>query len=97
MQRNFTSNLALCATLSLAQASRLLQQQVYNDIDTVGTMIGDDGQFEIVMDKPMNKYSAPNMTMAQTMQQTENEHSCTFVMDRHKTTKAEDFYTIVNN
>jgi hypothetical protein len=30
MQRNFTSNLALCATLSLAQASRLLQQDLIN-------------------------------------------------------------------
>ena len=71
MQRNFTSNLALCATLSLAQASRLLQQQVYNDIDTMGFMIGSDDQFEIDMEDPWMKYSAPNnMTMAQTMQQT---------------------------
>jgi hypothetical protein len=44
MQRSFTSNLALCATLSLAQASRLLLQYEIDgmDLGSYAVMTGSD-------------------------------------------------------
>jgi hypothetical protein len=64
---------------------------------------GEMKEFKIVMDdSPEVRLENPNMTsnsmsLAQTMQQNDIEHSCTFVMDRHKQTQSRNFYNIVNS
>ena len=78
MQRNFTSNLALCATLTLAQASRLVVQQAIDNLDLTGFAVmtgGDEG--EIVMEVDQEKtffepgrkiFDVTPVSLAQTMQ-----------------------------
>ena len=75
MQRNFASNLALCATLSQALASRLLMQEALEGLN--GYAFTSDSGEQIIISHDVDQFEqsrddlfnvTPINTFAQTMQ-----------------------------
>jgi hypothetical protein len=64
-----------------------------DDVDTPINIVPDTNLFEPGRDI----FNVIPTNLAQTTQQTDNPHTCTHVMDIHKSTDAANFYDIVNN